>query len=121
MTQVLQPPEWARPKGYANGVATRGRQVFVAGMIGWDAQGVFHSDDLAQQVRQALHNVVAVLGEEGLSASIPDGRLRLSPHWCNGLDQVPEVLSAFDRALPRAGSPATAGTSPHSPKASMPI
>ena len=65
MTQVLQPPEWARPKGYANGVATRGRQVFVAGMIGWDGQGRFHSDDLAQQVRQALHNVVAVLAEAG--------------------------------------------------------
>jgi len=65
MTQVLQPPDWARPKGYANGVAVRGRQVFVAGMIGWDGQGRFHSDDLAQQVRQALHNVVAVLGEAG--------------------------------------------------------
>ncbi len=65
MTQVLQPPDWARPKGYANGVAVRGRQVFVAGMIGWDGQGRFHSDDLAQQVRQALHNVVAVLAEAG--------------------------------------------------------
>lgn len=65
MTQVLQPPDWARPKGYANGVAVRGRQVFVAGMIGWDGQCHFHSDDLAQQVRQALHNVVAVLTEAG--------------------------------------------------------
>ncbi len=63
MTQVLQPPDWARPKGYANGVAVRGRQVFVAGMIGWDGQGHFHSDDLAQQVRLALRNVVAVLAE----------------------------------------------------------
>ena len=65
MTQVLQPPEWARPKGYANGVAKRGRQVFVPGMIGWDGQGRFHSDDLAQQVRQAVHNVVPVLAEAG--------------------------------------------------------
>ena len=65
MTQVLQPPGWARPKGYANGVAVRGRQVFVAGMIGWDGQGQFHTDDLAGQVRQALHNVVAVLVEAG--------------------------------------------------------
>ena len=54
-----------RPKGYANGVAVRGRQVFVAGMIGWDGQGQFHTDDLAGQVRQALHNVVAVLAEAG--------------------------------------------------------
>jgi enamine deaminase RidA (YjgF/YER057c/UK114 family) len=65
MTQVLQPPDWARPKGYANGVAVRGRQVFVAGMIGWDGQGRFHTDDLAGQVRQALANVVAVLAEAG--------------------------------------------------------
>jgi enamine deaminase RidA (YjgF/YER057c/UK114 family) len=65
MTQVLQPPGWARPKGYANGVAVRGRQVFVAGMIGWDGQGQFHTDELAGQVRQALHNVVAVLAEAG--------------------------------------------------------
>ena len=63
--QLLQPIDWARPKGYANGVAVRGQLVFVAGMIGWDAQGVFHSDDLVAQVRQALHNVVAVLAEAG--------------------------------------------------------
>ncbi|RYP44878.1 hypothetical protein DL770_011453 [Monosporascus sp. CRB-9-2] len=47
--------------GYANGVSARGRMVFVAGMIGWDAQGVFHTDDLAGQVRQALQNIVDVL------------------------------------------------------------
>ncbi len=63
--QVLLPAGWPRPKGYANGVAARGRQVFVAGMIGWDAQGVFHSDDFAAQVRQALQNVVDVLREAG--------------------------------------------------------
>ena len=62
---VLLPPGWPRPRGYANGVSARGRMVFVAGMIGWDAQGVFHTDDLAGQVRQALANVVAVLGEGG--------------------------------------------------------
>jgi len=65
MTQVLQPPGWPRPKGYANGVAVRGRQVFVAGMIGWDATNTFHSDSMAAQVRQALANVVAVLNEAG--------------------------------------------------------
>jgi enamine deaminase RidA (YjgF/YER057c/UK114 family) len=63
--QVLLPAGWPRPKGYANGVAVRGRQVFVAGMVGWDAQGVFHSDDFAAQVRQALQNVVDVLREAG--------------------------------------------------------
>ena len=63
--QVLLPQGWPRPKGYANGVTVTGRQLFVAGMIGWDAQGVFHTDDLAGQVRQALQNVVAVLEEGG--------------------------------------------------------
>lgn len=62
---VLQPAHWARPRGYANGVAVRGKTVFVAGMIGWDAQGRFHSDDFADQVRQALTNVVEVLREAG--------------------------------------------------------
>lgn len=63
--QVLLPPGWPRPRGYANGVSARGRMVFVAGMIGWDAQGQFHTDDLAGQVRQALQNVVEVLKEGG--------------------------------------------------------
>ena len=63
--QVLLPEGWPRPKGYANGVATSGRQVFIAGMIGWDPQGVFHSDEFAPQVRQALQNIVAVLHEAG--------------------------------------------------------
>ena len=63
--QVLLPEGWPRPKGYANGVAASGRQVFIAGMIGWDAQGVFHSDEFAHQARQALHNIVAVLREAG--------------------------------------------------------
>ena len=63
--QLLQPEGWARPRGYANGVAARGRQVFIAGMIGWDGQGVFHSDDFAAQARQALANIVEVLREAG--------------------------------------------------------
>jgi enamine deaminase RidA (YjgF/YER057c/UK114 family) len=63
--RVLQPEGWARPRGYANGVAATGTQVFIAGMIGWDGQGVFHSDDFAAQARQALQNVVEVLREAG--------------------------------------------------------
>jgi enamine deaminase RidA (YjgF/YER057c/UK114 family) len=65
MKQRLQPPGWAEPKGYANGVAASGRQVFVAGQIGWNARCEFDSDDLVAQTRQALANVVAVLGEAG--------------------------------------------------------
>ena len=63
--KVLLPPGWPRPKGYSNGVTAVGRQVFIAGMIGWDAQGEFHSDDFAAQTRQALSNIIAVLGEAG--------------------------------------------------------
>ncbi|HTL49773.1 MAG TPA: RidA family protein [Steroidobacteraceae bacterium] len=63
--EILQPPGWARPRGYANGVAAAGRLVFVAGQIGWDAEQRFVSDDFASQVRQALANVVAVLACAG--------------------------------------------------------
>jgi enamine deaminase RidA (YjgF/YER057c/UK114 family) len=62
---VLQPLGWAAPKGYANGVLASGRQVFVAGQIGWNAQCQFETDDLVTQVRQALENVRAVLAEAG--------------------------------------------------------
>lgn len=61
--EILQPPGWPRPRGYANGVAASGRMVCVSGMIGWDGDGVFHTDDFAGQVRQALLNIVAVLAE----------------------------------------------------------
>ena len=63
--QVILPPGWPRPKGYANGVLVRGRQLYIAGMIGWDAEGRFHSDDFAAQTRQALENIAAVLREAG--------------------------------------------------------
>ena len=63
--RVLQPEGWSPPRGYANGVAARGQQVFVAGQIGWDAQCRFESDDFVEQARQALLNVRAVLHEAG--------------------------------------------------------
>ena len=52
--EILQPPGWARPRGYANGVAAEGRQVYVSGQIGWDAEQRFVSDDFAIQARQAF-------------------------------------------------------------------
>jgi enamine deaminase RidA (YjgF/YER057c/UK114 family) len=63
--QVLNPKGWKQPKGYANGIAATGRQVFVAGQIGWNGQEQFETDDFAGQVRLALQNVVAVLAEGG--------------------------------------------------------
>jgi enamine deaminase RidA (YjgF/YER057c/UK114 family) len=63
--QILQPPGWAQPRGYSNGIAASGRLVFVAGQIGWDSQQVFRTEDFAEQVRQALANTVEVLAEAG--------------------------------------------------------
>ncbi|CDY75320.1 Bona fide RidA/YjgF/TdcF/RutC subgroup [Caballeronia glathei] len=65
MKKALLPPGWAAPRGYANGVAARGTQVYIAGQIGWDAQARFHTSDFAAQAKQALENVIAVLAEAG--------------------------------------------------------
>jgi enamine deaminase RidA (YjgF/YER057c/UK114 family) len=63
--QILQPAGWTQPRGYANGVAASGRQVFVAGQIGWNERCEFDSDDFIAQVRQTLLNIRAVLAEAG--------------------------------------------------------
>ena len=65
MHTILQPPGWASPKGYANGVAAEGKLVFVGGQIGWNRQNRFECRDLVGQVRQTLQNVVDVLAEAG--------------------------------------------------------
>jgi enamine deaminase RidA (YjgF/YER057c/UK114 family) len=62
---ILQPPGWSSPRGYSNGIAASGRQVFVAGQIGWDAQGRMVATDLPAQVRQALVNIRDVLAQAG--------------------------------------------------------
>ena len=53
------------PKGYANGVAARGRTIFVGGQIGWNAQQQFETNDFVDQSRQALRNIISVLREAG--------------------------------------------------------
>lgn len=63
--KVLQPAEWARPKGYANGIVAEGRHVYVSGQVGWDGQCRFVAGGMGAQVRQALLNIVAVLAEAG--------------------------------------------------------
>src|SRR5579871_1000015 len=62
--KVLQPPHWNRPKGYANGVASSGRMIFLSGMVGWNEQEKFVAKDFVGQVRQALKNIVEVLKED---------------------------------------------------------
>jgi enamine deaminase RidA (YjgF/YER057c/UK114 family) len=63
--RTINPPGWARPKGYSNAVVGRGTFVLVAGQIGWNAQEQFESDDFIAQLRQALLNTVAVLAAAG--------------------------------------------------------
>ena len=92
---VLQPPGWTKPRGYANGVAARGRTVFVSGMIGWDAQGVFHAGDFAGQVRQALQNIVEVLRE---AHARPEHIVRMTWYVLDKREYVaayPEIGAAY--------------------------
>ena len=93
--KILLPPDWPRPRGYSNGVSVRGRMVFVAGMIGWDAQGVFHTDDFAGQVRQALTNIVEVLKE---GDARPEHIVRMNWYVTSKREYVaayPEIGKAF--------------------------
>ncbi|KQZ76614.1 enamine deaminase RidA [Sphingopyxis sp. Root214] len=61
--RILQPAGWPRPKGYSNGIEVRGRQIFIAGLIGWTAEEIFEAKDLAGQFEQLLRNLVAILAE----------------------------------------------------------
>lgn len=63
--EILQPAAWARPRGYSNGVVAEGRQVFIAGQVGWNVDQRFEHKDLAGQTRQALQNIVDVLAQAG--------------------------------------------------------
>ena len=65
MIKKLQPPDWAEPKGYANGILARGALLFVGGQIGWNAKQEFESDDFIAQTKQALQNILAVLQAGG--------------------------------------------------------
>jgi enamine deaminase RidA (YjgF/YER057c/UK114 family) len=95
MPQILQPPGWPRPRGYSNGVSATGRMVFVAGMVGWDAEGKFAPGGMAGQVRQALQNVVDVLKEGGAR---PEHIVRMTWYVTNKHEYVaayPEIGVAF--------------------------
>ena len=65
MITKLQPPDWAEPKGYANGILARGALLFVGGQIGWNAAQQFETDDFVAQTRQTLQNIAAVLQAGG--------------------------------------------------------
>lgn len=80
MIKHLQPPDWLPPKGYANGIAVRGTQVFVGGQIGWNARQQFESDDFIVQTGQALRNIVEVLREAGAG---PEHMVRMTWYICD--------------------------------------
>ena len=63
--EILQPPAWPKPKGFANGIVATGRMVFLAGQVGWDETETMVGDDFVAQAKQALSNIVAVLAEAG--------------------------------------------------------
>lgn len=93
--EFLQPPGWTRPKGYANGVATSGRLVFVAGQVGWDGNERFNTEDLVGQVRQALNNVVAILAEAGAK---PEHIVRMNWYLADKEEynrRLPEIGEAY--------------------------
>ena len=104
--QAILPSGWPRPKGYANGVVAQGRMLFIAGMIGWDAQGQFHSDDFAQQARQALQNIADVLREAGAAPQhivrmtwyVTDKREYLAAGRANG-QAFREIIGVYDIAM----------------------
>ncbi len=99
--EILQPEGWARPKGYSNGIVARGRQVFIAGQIGWDADGGFQATRLAPQVRQALDNVVVVLAEAG---GRPEHLVRLTWYVTSRDEyyaELPEIGAAYRAVIGR--------------------
>jgi enamine deaminase RidA (YjgF/YER057c/UK114 family) len=99
--QSLQPPGWAPPKGYSNGVSVRGRQIFLAGQIGWNESQQLVSNDFATQVRQAFKNIVALLQQAGAG---PEHLVRLTwfvtdlAEYRNG---VKEIGAAYREVIGR--------------------
>jgi enamine deaminase RidA (YjgF/YER057c/UK114 family) len=99
--QKLHPKHWAAASGYCNGVAATGRQIFVAGQVGWNARQQFESDDFVAQAEQALRNILEVLAEAGARA---EHIVRLNWYVTNRDEYVArrsEVGHAYRRVMGR--------------------
>jgi enamine deaminase RidA (YjgF/YER057c/UK114 family) len=100
--QILQPPGWARPKGFSNGIAVRGgRTVYIAGQVGWTGEGEWRETGFAGQFRQALANILAVLAEAG---GRPEHLVRLTWYVLDRqeyLDSLKEVGAAYRELIGR--------------------
>ncbi len=101
MHEVLHPSRWKRPVGYANGILAQGRMVFTGGLVGWDADQQFQTDDFAGQVRQVLENIVAVLAEAGAG---PEHLVRLTWYVTDKqeyLSSLREIGAAYREVIGR--------------------
>jgi enamine deaminase RidA (YjgF/YER057c/UK114 family) len=100
-SEVLQPPGWAPPKGYANGVSVRGRQIYLAGQIGWNEQQQLVGSRFAVQVRQAFQNIVTLLAQAGGG---PEHLVRLT-WFVTNLDEyrgeIREIGAAYREVIGR--------------------
>ena len=99
--QLLHPKNWAATKGFSHGVAVEGRQVFVAGQVGWNARQEIVGDDFVAQVEQALHNVVDILAE---ADARPEHLVRLTWYVCDKqeyLKRSSEVGEVYRRVIGR--------------------
>ena len=101
MMQILQPPGWAKPRGFSNGIAAAGRLVFVAGQIGWTGENKWEAKDFAGQFRQTLKNTLAVLAEAGAK---PEHIVRMTWYIVDKreyLDAMKEVGAAYRELIGR--------------------
>ena len=101
MRKILQPPGWAAPRGYANGIAARGTMIFVGGQVGWNTQQQFESDDFIAQTAQALRNIAAVLEEAGAG---PEHMVRMTWYVTSReeyVSRLPELGSAYREVMGR--------------------
>ena len=101
MMQILQPPRWARPKGFSNGIACTGKLVFIAGQVGWTGEGKWEARDFAGQFRQALANILEVLAQAG---GRPEHIVRLTWYVLNKkeyLGSLKEVGAAYRELMGR--------------------
>jgi enamine deaminase RidA (YjgF/YER057c/UK114 family) len=99
--EFLHPKTWKSARGYANGVVAGGRTIFVGGQIGWNAEQQFESDDIVNQIEQALRNIVAVLEEAGAG---PGQLVRLTWYVTDKreyLDRLTEIGAAYRRVIGR--------------------
>ncbi|HEU4441943.1 MAG TPA: RidA family protein [Burkholderiales bacterium] len=101
MMQILQPPAWARAKGFSNGIVASGRLVFIAGQVGWTGQGEWKEKSFAGQFRQTLQNILEVLAQ---AKGSPEHIVRLTWYVIDRdeyLASIKEVGAAYRELMGR--------------------